>query len=65
VCGGVRVSPGDIVFADYDGVIVIPAQALQETIRLASEKVAKEDSSRRELLAGAYLRDVYDKYGVL
>jgi 4-hydroxy-4-methyl-2-oxoglutarate aldolase len=53
------------VFADYDGVIVIPAQALQETIRLASEKVAKEDSSRRELLAGAYLRDVYDKYGVL
>jgi len=64
-CGGVRVSPGDIVFADYDGVVVIPAQAVEETIKLASEKVAKENSSRGELLAGAYLRDVYDKYGVL
>src|SRR6266478_8794294 len=27
-CGGVLVSPGDLVFADYDGVIVIPAEVL-------------------------------------
>src|ERR1700676_4238321 len=33
-CGGVLVSPGDLVFADYDGVMVIPAEVLPEVIRL-------------------------------
>jgi 4-hydroxy-4-methyl-2-oxoglutarate aldolase len=32
---------------------------------LASEKVAKENGSRTELMRGAYLRDVFAKYGVL
>jgi regulator of RNase E activity RraA len=53
------------VFADYDGVIVIPAEVLPEVIRMATEKVSKENGSRAELLRGAYLRDVYTKYGVL
>jgi regulator of RNase E activity RraA len=64
-CGGVLVSPGDLVFADYDGVIVIPAEVLPEAIRLATDKVTRENHTRDELLRGAYLRDVYDKYGVL
>jgi regulator of RNase E activity RraA len=53
------------VFADYDGVIVIPAEVLPDAIRLASEKVTRENHTRDELLRGAYLRDVYEKYGVL
>jgi 4-hydroxy-4-methyl-2-oxoglutarate aldolase len=64
-CGGVLVSPGDLVFADYDGVIVIPAEVLPDAIRLATEKATRENHTREELLQGAYLRDVYDKYGVL
>jgi 4-hydroxy-4-methyl-2-oxoglutarate aldolase len=64
-CGGVLVSPGDLVFADYDGVIVIPAEVLPEAIRLATDKVARENHTRDELMCGAYLRDVYEKYGVL
>ncbi|HKW97530.1 MAG TPA: RraA family protein [Bryobacteraceae bacterium] len=64
-CGGVLVSPGDLVFADYDGVIVIPAEVLPDAIRLATEKVTKENHTREELRRGAYLRDVYEKYGVL
>jgi len=64
-CGGVLVSPGDLVFADYDGVMVIPAEVLPDAIRLATEKVARENNTRDELLKGAYLRDVYEKYGVL
>jgi 4-hydroxy-4-methyl-2-oxoglutarate aldolase len=64
-CGGVLVSPGDLVFADYDGVIVIPAEVLPDAIRLATERVSRENHTREELLRGAYLRDVYDKYGVL
>ena len=64
-CGGVLVSPGDLIFGDYDGIMVIPAEVLPETIRLATEKVARENHSRAELMGGAYLRDVYEKYGVL
>jgi 4-hydroxy-4-methyl-2-oxoglutarate aldolase len=65
VCGGVRVNPGDLVFADYDGVIVIPPEVLPDVIRLAKEKATSENHSRPELMQGAYLRDVYRKYGVL
>jgi 4-hydroxy-4-methyl-2-oxoglutarate aldolase len=64
-CAGVLVSPGDLVFADYDGIVVIPAEVLPDAIRLATEKVTRENHTREELLRGAYLRDVYEKYGVL
>lgn len=64
-CAGARVSPGDLVFADYDGVIAIPAEVLPDVIRMATEKVTKENGSRADLLAGAYLKDVFAKYGVL
>jgi 4-hydroxy-4-methyl-2-oxoglutarate aldolase len=64
-CGNVIVHPGDIVFGDVDGVVVIPAQAAQEVIRRALEKVEGENITRDELRKGATLREVYDKYGVL
>jgi 4-hydroxy-4-methyl-2-oxoglutarate aldolase len=65
LCGGVLVSPGDLVFADYDGVLAIPAVAIKDAVRLATEKAQRENHSRAELQKGAYLRDVYNKYGVL
>ncbi len=64
-CGGVTVYPGDLVVGDYDGVVVIPADIAQEVLGRASEKASSENHSREELLRGAYLRDVYEKYGVL
>lgn len=64
-CGGVTVTPGDLVVADFDGVVAIPANAVDEVVRLATDKAAREDSSRDELMKGKYLRDVYEKYGVL
>jgi len=64
-CGGVVTCPGDVVFADYDGVVVIPALVVPDVIRLATEKVRRENSSRAELMAGAFLKDVFRKYGVL
>jgi regulator of RNase E activity RraA len=65
LCGGVLVNPGDLVFADHDGVVVIPPEVLPAVICLAKEKTARENDSRPELMRGAYLRDVYRKYGVL
>jgi 4-hydroxy-4-methyl-2-oxoglutarate aldolase len=64
-CGGVMVNPGDLVFADYDGVVVVPGAIVPETVRMATDKVSRENKSRQELMAGAYLKDVYEKYGVL
>lgn len=64
-CAGARVSPGDLIVADYDGIIAIPTDVLPTVIKLATEKVSKENGSRAELLRGAYLKDVFAKYGVL
>ncbi len=64
-CAGARVSPGDLIVADYDGVIAIPSEVLPNVIKMATDKVTKEDGSRAELLRGAYLKDVFAKYGVL
>jgi len=64
-CAGVLVTPGDLVVADFDGVVVIPQEAIHETVRMASDKAGRENESRRELLKGAFLRDVFEKYGVL
>ena len=65
VCAGVAVRSGDIVFGDVDGVAIIPQQVAEETVAKALEKVRQENASRADLEAGALLRDVYAKYGVL
>lgn len=64
-CGEVLVSPGDLIFADYDGVVAIPAQIVTKVIEMATHRVLRENDSRAELMKGAFLRDVYAKYGVL
>jgi regulator of RNase E activity RraA len=65
VCDGVTVSPGDLVFGDADGVVVIPQAIEAEVLRLAFDKINGEHHSMGELRQGSYLRDVYAKYGVL
>jgi regulator of RNase E activity RraA len=64
-CGGVLVNPGDIVFGDVDGIVVIPQEVEDEVIRLAQKKISSENSMRDQLLTGRTLRDVYDEYGIL
>lgn len=64
-CGDVLVNPGDLVFADFDGVVVVPQEVEDRVFALAREKADMEDVSRKELLEGKTLREVYDKYGAL
>lgn len=64
-CGEVLVQPGELVFADFDGIVVIPFRMEEKVLRLAAEKLTKENATRRELLAGRKLRSVFDEFGVL
>ena len=62
---GVRIEPGDIVFADLDGVCVVPRKAEQEVFAAAFEKVRKETAVRSALEGGMTVRDAFTKFGVL
>jgi len=42
-CGGVIVNPGDVIFADEDGVIVVPQDELEAVIARSHERIARED----------------------
>ena len=64
-CGDVLVRPGELIFADYDGIVVIPRMVEQQVLELARDKASKESQSRADLIAGRSLREVYDTYGVL
>jgi regulator of RNase E activity RraA len=63
--GGVLVNPGDIIFADVDGIVVIPKHVLPDVITNAVEKVESENRSRDMLREGKLLQEVYDTFGVL
>jgi regulator of RNase E activity RraA len=62
---GVRVAPGDLVFGDADGAIVVPRAVEDDVLQRALAKVDGEDRTREELAAGAKLADVFAKYKVL
>jgi 4-hydroxy-4-methyl-2-oxoglutarate aldolase len=64
-CAGVRIDPGDFVFADIDGVVVIPGAVLTAAIDRALKKVSGENSVREALRAGESLKSVFDRLGIL
>lgn len=62
---GVVFSPGDLVFADQDGVVVIPQAIERETLARAWEKVHAENVTRDAIREGMKAVAAYEKYGVL
>jgi regulator of RNase E activity RraA len=64
-CGGVLVYPGDLVLADYDGVVVIPKIVAEETLKLAEEKVSGENLVRKALQGGMSASEAFKTYGIL
>jgi regulator of RNase E activity RraA len=63
--GGVSVADGDLVVADDDGCVVVPAAIEEEIVARAFEKVSGEDTMRDILSKGASIREVFAKYGIL
>jgi regulator of RNase E activity RraA len=61
----VRVDPGDWIFGDMDGVLVIPKEALEEVLAKSEEAKDIEDKVREEVQRGVPVADVFDKYGRL
>ena len=62
---GVRIAPGDIVFGDLDGVLVIPRQAEEEAIRKALEKSGAENKVRDAIRAGMSTVEAFKTFGVM
>jgi regulator of RNase E activity RraA len=62
---GVRFSPGDLVFADLDGIVVVPRAVEMKAIAAAWKKVHDENVTRDAIKAGMKATEAYRKYGVL
>jgi regulator of RNase E activity RraA len=62
---GVRFSPGDLVIADVDGVVVVPQQVEKETIGRAWAKVHAENAVRDSIRGGMKATAAFEKYGIL
>ena len=62
---GVRIEPGDIVFGDLDGVLVIPRAAEQEAVRRALEKASTESQVRRAIEGGMSTVEAFRTFGVM
>ncbi len=63
--GNCLISPGDIVVADIDGIVIIPQELEAEAISLALEKVAAENTVRDAIKNGLSATAAFKKYGVL
>ncbi|MEX2462620.1 MAG: RraA family protein [Paenibacillaceae bacterium] len=64
-CGGVLIQPGDLIFGDHDGVVVVPKQIIGETIRKALDKINGENQMRKALENGMGVVEAFKKYGIL
>jgi regulator of RNase E activity RraA len=64
-CGGVLVEPGDYVLADDDGVVLVPSANVAAVLALIERKGRDERGARSDLMAGASIFDVWQKWRVL
>lgn len=61
----VTVAAGDLIFADVDGAVCVPADAAAQVLERAFAKRSTESVVRAELRAGSTLRAAYDRHRVL
>jgi regulator of RNase E activity RraA len=62
---GVVFHPNDLVFADADGIVVVPSEVEEEAIRRAWNKAHDENRTRAAIQQGMKVTEAYRRYGVL
>ena len=63
--GPVSVQPGDLVFGDLDGVVIVPKRVEAEVVERALAKARREKLVRKEIEAGMSSTAAFKKYGIL
>jgi 4-hydroxy-4-methyl-2-oxoglutarate aldolase len=59
VCAGASVNPGDVIIADMDGIVVVPARIAQQAADAAEAREANEADKREKLASGVLGLDMY------
>lgn len=62
---GIRVHPGDIVFGDLDGVIIVPKEAVNDAFEAAIEKARGEKLVKQALEQGMSTVEAFAKFGIM
>ena len=62
---GVRIAPGDLIFGDREGVLIVPAEVESEAVAAALAKASTENKVATAIRGGRSAREALETFGVL